>query len=193
MALGGFLFVAVVVSSTFNPFLVSIAMAAFGMLLSRLLHFPTQRVWLRAIGWLAAILIFFIATVGAATLIARPQDAEPMGRAMVYGLIALGIGVSWLSRGWKLIQVGIQSEPEVNAIQSEDIGKRNGTAWLYLGLVLGITFLTLCLALLTFSAFSEFVYGPQLQNIVQPANQQNAMSPINGILTLTLLAWWPYA
>jgi hypothetical protein len=185
VALAGCLFVAVAVTSNYNLFQSCAAMSIFAMLLSRLLRFPTQRAWLNVIAWVLAIFVFFLASVGTATLMGAPQeDAQLLGGLMIYGLVALAIGASWLAKGWQLIQAGIQPESTPHDIDNNSERKR--TLWLYIALVLGTVFLTLCLGLLTFSAFSDSAYGTRFKE------PQNRLTPITSIVAFILLAWWPY-
>lgn len=187
MLLGGCLLVGVAVWSNFNSFVVVASMSIFGMPLSSLLHFPTERRWLQVISWILAIVVFFFAVVATAMLSGTPdQNMERMGQLAAYGLIALPVGLFWLAKGWRLVLAGITAEQPLDATQTAN----RGTRWLYVSLFLGAIILTLVLGLLGFAAFTDSVFPSQAKVTAKPSNPQ---SPFSAPIFLALLAWWPYA
>jgi hypothetical protein len=194
MVLGGCLLVGVAVWSNFTSFLVVASMSIFGMLLSSLLHFPTERRWLQTISWILAIVVLFFAAVVAAMLSRTPQqNMQRIGELTVYALIALSVGMFRLARGWRLILAGITAENALDATQTANTDKGQGTKWLYVSLFLGTVILTLVLGLLAFSAFTDSVFPLQTKAIAKPSNPQDGSAATFLALLAWLLAWWPYA
>ena len=184
---GGCLLVPVSVYSNFNSFLVAAVMSAFGVFISPFRHLPTTRWWLKLILWAVAFVAFFFAATGAMMLSSTAQQsAERIGEQAAYGMIALSIGMLWLVKGWNLIVTGVSTVP-VGADMSLGVSEsQKRSRWLYASLIIGVVILTLCLGLLTFSAFSEAVFPPQ--------DKATLKSPgLPPFVILTLLAWWPYA
>lgn len=190
MALGGSLLASVAILSSFNSFLVVATMSIFGLLISQFRHLPNQRRWPKWIAWTLGIVAFFLATVAVSSLSGVPPDsAERMGRLVWWGLVALTIGMLWLTKGWILIVAGITAEKSDDLTAAPESANSKGTSLLYLSLLTGTLLLSLALGSLAFSAFSDAVFPfPTVTRTTL-----NSSSPVSPIVFLMLLAWWPYA
>lgn len=187
MVLGGCLLVGVAVWTNFNSFLVVASLTLFGMLISPFGHLPSQRSWVRVIVWTTGVLVFFLAAVGAALISGTPeQNAEHIGELAAKGLIALPVGMLWLTKGWRLILAGISAQVTPGAAEIQQKDQLQGTFWQHLLLVLGVLILSVWLGSLAFLAFSDAVYPLEAKEIPRSAN---ALWPAAFMM---VLGWWPY-
>jgi hypothetical protein len=185
MALGGSLMVAVAYWSNLNAFLVAATQALFGMLISGMWQLPTQKNWAKVIVWMIGAVAFFFAAVGTMELVHLNDHAERIGELVPSGIIALSIGRLWLIKGWNLVVAGISASLVAEPETATNPGSKQGTVLLYISLIAGVLALTLWLALLAFSAFSDAVFAHQ--------NTATANTSLfSPVLFLMLLAWWPY-
>lgn len=197
MILAGCILGAVLLLSRANPVIAIAVMSAVGIiiapftLLPQLPPFDTSRGWLRIPPWLMATAAFFLGALGSITGAAAlggveaGQYAERLGQLVAASFVALLAGIWWLSKGWKLIQRGINVEtaPEPAPVE----GSRRRMFGQYVWLFLGVLTLTLWLGLLAWLASSNWAYAPQ--EVIQYKANENLLTQAGFIL---LLAWLPY-
>lgn len=199
MILAGCILGAVLLLSHANPLAAIAVMSAVGVIVAPFTLLPTQlpsldtsRGWLRIPLLLLATAAFFLAALGSLAGVAMfdrfeaEQNAERLGQLMVPSFVALLVGIWWLSKGWKLIQRGINVEaaPEPAPVE----GSRRRMFGQYVWLFLGVLTLTLWLGLLAWSASSNWAYAPQA--VIQSKPNENLLTQAGFIL---LLAWLPYS
>lgn len=190
MLLGGAVLASVAVLSNLNSFLAVAAMSIFGMLISPFVYLPTQRRWMKWVVWITGVVVFFIGDLAVLTLSkASPDSAQRMGELVWWGLVALAIGILWLTKGWRLIVAGMTAATANDSIVGPGSTEGQNTVPLYLSLFTGTVVLSLWLGLLAFSAFSQAVFPFDAAGAKPP----NSSNPISAVLFLMLLAWWPYA
>ena len=191
MLLAGGILVPVAVWSNYGSFFVCASMALLGLLISPFNRIPTQKTWLKALVWIAGIVLFFFGAVGAMELSApAAQNAERVGEACLYGLISLMLGMLWLIKGWRLIIRGISTESLAEAPTETNHKSGQSTIWLYFLLLAGVFLLMVVLGIQTFLAFGNLVAGPTIETTSVSTASNTPISPLIGFM---FLAWWPYA
>jgi hypothetical protein len=186
MALAGGLLGAVLLYSRANPVVAVVLMCAAGVIMAPFTPLPTRKPWLRI------VLIFlaggtFLVAAGTVSLLglASTDLAARLGELVATGLIALLVGIFWLSKGWRLIQTGIAVSPSTETLIPTTPPKR--AIGQYISLFLGLMVLTLCLSSLAWVSSINWAFAPEKVAVTEGTNNLLVQAAL-----IVLLAWWPY-
>jgi hypothetical protein len=121
MTLAGALLGAVLLYSRANPVLVVVVMCAAGIFIAPLTAPPGLKPWLSIPRLLLGIFGFGAAAFGICStdLVVSNKYAGRFGQLTVTAVLALLIGIMWLSKGWGLIVRGISSELSSEAVADQ--------------------------------------------------------------------------
>lgn len=188
MALGGTVLTGLADGWNYNSFLVVAGMCVFWLLISPFRVVPVQHWLSKAVFWLVAVFVFFVAVVAASTATAdAPRNARKLGQLSAYALIALPIAFLWLSKGWKLLVVGITAPESTTTAPTADSETQQRSSSGYIALFLGFVLVTLWLGLVAFSASSDSA------SALESTKSQDTQQTWSFIGVLMLAGWGLYA
>ena len=190
MAFAGTVLGVVLVLSRGNPVAAIGIMSLLGIFLEPLVHLPKRKEWLRIPVILSSPVGFVLMAYSAMLLdqASLNDHAEKLAQMTLTSLVALLFGIWWLSKGWKLIQKGLGTEPDTSTVVE---ALQNGTIGAHVSLVFGIVILTLWVGLLTWSASSNWSYDPW--QFTPSKNDNTLLASWGQAAFILLLGWWPYA
>ena len=186
MTFSGLALGAVLLASQANPVATVGVMSLAGIVIAPFTSIPSRNIWLKLPTVAVAAMLFVLADLAVVSLFRfGASDAGHVGRLTGIGFLALLFGIWWLSKGWRLILEGFT----LQTVSVSAEGPPRGAFGQYVSLFFGVVILTLWVGVLTWSASSDWAYGPQ-GKITGPKTNDNTFVQFAFVL---LLAWWPYA
>jgi len=192
MAFAGGVLGVVLELSHANPVAAIGTMSIVGIFLAPLTALPHRQPWLKVLMVAVSPPVFLLAAYGALLLNKSSLDEHggKLGAMSLTGFIALLFGIWWLSKGWRLIQLGLGMYP-AETVAAPEAFLNKGTGGSYISLFVGVIVLTFLIGLMTWTASSDWSANPW--QLIERGASNNVVSSWSQAGFILLIGWWPYS